>query len=200
VRLLPLLLLTCAASAQELPRAARVLVFEAQPRVVKAGESVELRWKTRGAEKARLDPPGEEVPAQGQGVFKPEVNTVYWLSVGNERGGHSVPAVVEVLARVEAKAETKAETRAETRVEASPGGFWIQFAALADGGRAQALRDQLASLGDSVRLFPVAKSPGLTLQRIRMGPYPTREAAQRRLRELRPKAQALHLNPLVMAE
>lgn len=196
MRLLPLLLLTCAASAQELPRAARVLVFEAQPRVVKAGESVELRWTTRGAEKARLDPPGEELPAQGQLTLRPEVNTVYWLSVGNERGGHSVPAVVEVLARVEARAETTGEARAE----ASPGGFWIQFAALADGGRAQALRDQLASLGDSVRLFPVAKSPGLTLQRIRMGPYPTREAAQRRLRELRPKAQALHLNPLVMVE
>ncbi len=184
---LPLLALTGALGAQELPRAARILLFEVHPPLVKAGEPVELRWVTAGAEKVWLDPPGEDLPPHGRMIHRPVGPTVYWLFAGNGRGGQSVPAVVELLGQT-----------AE-----SPQGIWIQFAALADGDRARRLQEDLSrSLGDPVRLFPVAapNRSGQSLQRIRVGPFPSRAAAQRRLREIRPKAQALHLKPMVMAE
>jgi len=163
---------------------ARVVLFEAVPRTVKAGEALELRWATVGADQVRLDPPGEQFPPQGKSIQKPMESTVFWLFAGNGRGGQCVPLAVEVL----------------TTAEALQGGFWIQFAALANGDRAKQVQDELQSLGDPVRLFPVAKSPGLLLQRVRMGPYRTREAAQRRLREIRPKARALRLSPQVVVE
>lgn len=184
MKLLPLLAFTCAAAAQERSVPARVVFFEAVPRVVKVGEALELRWATVGAEKVRLDPSGEELPPQGKSIRKPTGSTVFWLFAGNDRGGQCVPLAVEVL----------------PTVDVPQGGFWIQFAALANGDRAKQVQEELQGLGEPVRLFPVAKTPGLQLQRVRMGPFPTREAAQRRLREIRLKAKALHLNPLVVAE
>ena len=184
MKLLPLVALAWAAAAQERPVPARVVFFEAVPRAVNAGNTVELRWATIGAEKVRLDPSGEELPPQGKLIRKPMESTVFWLFAGNDRGGQCVPFGVEVL----------------TTAEALHGGFWIQFAALANGDRAKQVQDELQGLGDPVRLFPVAKASGLLLQRVRMGPFRTREAAQRRLREIRLKAKALQLNPLVVAE
>lgn len=163
---------------------ARVVFFEAVPRTVKAGEALELRWATVGAEQVRLDPSGEQLPPQGKSIQQPMESTVFWLFAGNGRGGQCVPLAVEVL----------------TAAEALQGGFWIQFAALANMDRAKQVQDELQSLGDPVRLFPVAKASGVLLQRVRMGPFRTREAAQRRLREIRLKIKALHLNPLVVAE
>lgn len=190
MRFLPLLLLTCAISAQELPRAARILRFEARPAVAKKGEPVELQWATTGADRVWLEPPGEELPPQGRTSRVPDGKTIYWLSVGNLRGGQTVPAVVEVVPA--------------GRPELTPSsGFWIQFAALADADRARRLQEEIGrSLGDPVRLFQVAdpNRSGLSLQRIRTGPFPTRQTAQRRLREIRPRARALHLNPMVMAD
>lgn len=187
VRFLPILALTGALAAQEWPRAARVVVFEAKPRLVKPGESVELRWATAGAEKVWLDPPGVELPAQGRMSRVPEGNTVYWLFAGNQKGGQSIPLAVEV----------------QKAVEVPPKGFWIQFAALANADRARHLQAALReSMDPSIRLFQVVapRSSDHFLQRVRMGPFPSREAARQRLRELRPKAQALHLKPVVMAD
>lgn len=184
MRLLPLLALACAAAAQERTGPARVVLFEAVPRAVRVGEALELRWATIGAEQVRLDPAGEELPPQGKSVRKPRESTIFWLFAGNGRGGQCVPLEVEVL----------------PAAEALRGGFWIQFAALANVDRARQIQEALKGLGDPVGLFPVTKSPGLPLQRVRMGPFPSREAAQRRLREIRPKAKALHLNPLVVPE
>jgi len=154
---------------------------------VKKGEPIELRWVTTGAEKVWLDPPGEELPGQGRLRRLPQGSTVYWLFAGNGKGGHSVPASVEV-------------------VESAPvplAGFWIQFAALADAKGAERLQNELERrLTEPVKLFQVAapKRAELRLSRVRTGPYPTRVAAQRHLREILLKVRALRLKPVVMAE
>ena len=181
---LPCLLLTGALGVQESPKAARVLAFEARPCIVKAGEPVELSWASAGAETVWLDPPGEALPAKGKVVRTPEGSTVYWLFAGNGTGGHSVPVTVDV--------------RGTSRI--LPKGIWIQFAALADAGRARRLQEDLRQcLGDPVRLFPVVR-PGLTLQRVRLGPFSSWEAARRRLREIRSEVLVLRLKPWVTAE
>ncbi len=183
---------------QDMPKAARVLLFEARPRTVKAGGPVELAWATQGAGRVVLEPPGEEVSPLGRRVVTPDVSTDYWLHVTNAAGGQSVPVTVVV--------ESEPKLEPQTGPEPAPrlgSGFWIQFAALANEPRAREIQDALRErAGQPVHLAPVTAPhrPGLMLHRIRMGPFPTRKAAQLRLRELRPGIQALELRPVVMAE
>jgi cell division septation protein DedD len=178
-------------AAQEGSSAARILFFDIQPRVVKAGQVVELKWAAQGADTVRLEPPGEELPAVGQTTRSPEVSTVFWLSTVNLRGGQSVPVAVEVLP------SPPPVPVPETR------GPWIQFAALADPAGAQRLQALLQQrLGEPVRVFPMPNPahPPQTLQRVRLGPFPSRPKAQQRLREIQARIRDLRLKPLVMAD
>ncbi len=184
--------------SQGAPKSARVLLLEALPRTVKAGSRVELAWATQDATRVILDPPGEEVPPMGRRVVMPQGSAIYWLHAMNTRGGQSVPVAVTV------EPESKSEPRPgpEPTPPAGPG-FWIQFAALANEARAREIQGKLAiTNGELVRLSRVETlaSPGVTLHRIRMGPFPTQRAARLRLRQIRAGAQALGLKPVVMAE
>lgn len=128
----------------------------------------------------------------------PQGSAIYWLHAMNTRGGQSVPVAVTV------EPESKSEPRPgpEPTPPAGPG-FWIQFAALANEARAREIQGKLAiTNGELVRLSRVETlaSPGVTLHRIRMGPFPTQRAARLRLRQIRAGAQALGLKPVVMAE
>ena len=184
--------------SQGAPKSARVLLFEARPRAVKPGGPVELAWATQDAARVVLEPPGEEVPPLGRRVVSPDLSTNYWLHATNATGGQSVPVTVVV------ESEPKLEARTEPELAPRLGpGFWIQFAALANEPRAQEIRGTLRErAGQPVYLFSVAAPhrPNQMLHRIRMGPFPTRKAAQLRLRELRAGVQALGLRPVVMAE
>lgn len=188
--------------SQGAPKSARVLLFEARPSSVKVGSPVELAWATQDAAKVILEPPGEEVAPLGRRVVTPQTSTVYWLHATNAEGGQSVP--VTVAAEAEPKPESKSEPRPvpEPPPPAGPG-FWIQFGALANEARARELQGELGTAtGEPVRLSQVEApaSPGLRLHRVRMGPFPTRRAAQLRLRQVRAGAQALGLRPVVMTE
>ncbi len=192
--------------SQGAPKSARVLLFEARPRSVKAGSPVELAWATQDATKVILEPPGEEVAPLGRRVVTPQEATVYWLHATNDGGGQSVPVAVAV--EVEPKPESKPESKPEARPEQEPPppvepGFWIQFAALANEARAREIQGELTTAaGQPARLSRVETlaSPGVPLHRIRMGPFSTRRAAQLRLRQVRAWAQTLGLKPVVMAE
>ncbi len=176
------------------PKSARVLLFEARPRTVKPGSPVELAWATQDATRVVLEPPGEEVAPVGRREVAPGESTVYWLHATNVGGGQSVPVAVAV--------ESEPRPKPEPPPPAVPG-FWIQFAALANEVRAQEIQGELgAATGQPVRLSKVEfpARPGLTLHRIRMGPFPTRKAAHLRLRALRAGVQALGLKPVVMSE
>jgi len=188
--------------SQGAPKSARVLLFEARPRSTKAGSPVELTWATQDAMRVVLEPPGEEVPPVGRRVVTPQDSTVYWLHATNVGGGESVPVTVAV--EVEPKPEPKPESKHGLEPAPSVGsGFWIQFAALANEARAREIQGELGTVvGEPVRLSRVEApaSPGVTLHRIRMGPYPTRRAAQARLRQVRAGAVTLGVKPVVMAE
>jgi len=182
------------AGAAEVP--ARILAFEAVPRSVKAGEAVELRWVAKDATRVRLDPSGEEFPAEGRTIRVLGQNTVFWLHAINATGGQSVPLMIEVRpALASAQGETGLRTTVPGPSE-TPQGSWIQFAALADGTRALGLKESLeALLGHSVHLSRVESPhrPGLTLHRIRMGPFVSRGEAKLRLKEIASRIRPLRL-------
>ncbi len=174
--------------AQDPKIPARILAFEGIPRSVKVGESVELRWVARGTDKVRLDPSGEELPAQGRMTRVLGKSTLFWLHAINAKGGESVPLVIEVR---------PSRVASQRPLEASNGN-WIQFAALADESRAQQLGKTLEQLsGHPVSLSTVEapKRPGQRLHRIRMGPFATRDEARRRLKDIASRILPLRLKP-----
>lgn len=188
------LVVSTALWSQGAPKPARAVLLEAHPGTVKVGNPVELAWATRDATRVVLEPPGEEVPPTGRRVVTPQDSTVYWLHATNLRGGQSLPVAVTV--------ESEPKPEPEPAPTVGPG-FWIQFAALANEARAREIQGELgATTGQPVRLSRVEAPtrPGLTLHRIRQGPFPSRKAAQLRLREIRAGIQALGLRPVVMAE
>ena len=77
-------------------------------------------------------------------------------------------------------------------------GAWIQFAALADAGHVQKLREDLERLaGIDVSLWPLpgAGFSGQPTLRLRAGPYATLKEARRRLAQLRSRLRTLSIKP-----
>jgi DedD protein len=82
-------------------------------------------------------------------------------------------------AKVEPRAEPKTETKADaaaSEASATPTGFAVQLAAFADDKGANALAAKLRKAGYAAYTEAVQTSRG-TLWRVRVGGYPTREAA-----------------------
>jgi len=83
---------------------------------------------------------------------------------------------------------------------AEAGAIWIQFAALsAPASIARLQGDLRRAAGIETVLSDVAdpQDPGLTLKRVRLGPFATPRAAKARLQELKPRLAGLALKPYV---
>ena len=101
--------------------------------------------------------------------------------------GPAPPAPPKAEAKAEPKAEAKADAKAEPKApaEALPppatngalkDGFSVQLAAFSDDKGANALANRLTRSGYPAYTEPLKTSRG-TLWRVRVGPYPTRDAA-----------------------
>lgn len=90
-------LMSCLLCAQVPPEPARIQVFQATATGVRKGGTVTLRWSVVGADRVRLEPLGQELPARGEITQPVNDRTVFWLHANNLRGGQSVPLVVELL-------------------------------------------------------------------------------------------------------
>ncbi|WP_306600614.1 SPOR domain-containing protein [Geothrix sp. 21YS21S-2] len=101
-----------------------------------------------------------------------------------------VPAPVPKVAKPSAMPAPPAEA----------GAIWIQFAALsAPASIARLQGDLRRAAGIETVLSDVAdpQVPGLTLKRVRLGPFATPRAAKARLQELKPRLAGLALKPYV---
>lgn len=78
-------------------------------------------------------------------------------------------------------------------------GSWIQFVALYDTLSAQEMKQRLEKLtGHEALCLQVPDKDGKAIQRLRMGPFPTRTKARARLKEIRAKISSLKLSPQVV--
>jgi cell division septation protein DedD len=149
-----------------------------------------------------LEPLNQDFPAEGHVTYVLKERTIFWLHAVNDRGGHSVPLVVEPLPREEPVQTAVAAEGPEVR-SAPPDGAWIQFVALEKVDQLPSLRKSLERItGSELAVFEV-QAPGTTervLHRLRMGPFHTVREARTRLRQLQPKLRRLHLKPIVTTE
>lgn len=115
------------------------------------------------------------------------------------------PAPVQVQVPAPAPAPVPAPVPAEAarRPVAKParaGEVWIQFAAMVDPANAERLQKKLRSAAGVEAASDPADLPGGThVLRVRLGPFPDRNAARIRLRALKPKVAPLGIKPIVCA-
>lgn len=139
-------------------------------------------------------PPAAAVPAATEPVLPPKAEAK------TEAGVEAKPEI-KPEAAVVARAEPRIETKAETKVAAKPaasapapakpapktesaakapasGGFVIQVAALSDAAKARELQAKIAGGGLKAytEIVQTAKGP---VTRVRVGPYASREAAEK---------------------
>jgi cell division protein FtsN len=199
MRLFFSLLVTGALAGQAPMEPARIRFFRADPPAVAAGGTVTLSWSATGVDTVRLEPLGQEFPAQGQVNQVIQAQATFWLHANNAYGGQDAPLVVNLDTAPALPVRPAPPAALPQAAPAAPqSGFWIQFGAFADPGNATKLSAdlrRLAAVEVTVDPLPMAGRP--TLQRLRLGPFPSRAAALARLRQIHPRIRSLKLRPIV---
>ncbi len=198
------------------PDSASIRQFEATPPAARPGDKVTLSWHAVGTDRVRIEPLGLEVPANSWLTFTLRERTTFWIHADNLKGGQSIPLGVELItpAALPEVAGPPAPPPAPAPVPAKPAGpppaertrpgtVWIQFAALWDPWNAAMLRKDLKRLlgiDATVALLDPSGPSGPKLQRIRLGPFPSRQAARLRLKLLRARLRRMKLAPIVTVD
>lgn len=128
------------------------------------------------------EPPKAEVAPEPKPEIKPEAATITKPEPKAEPKPQSVPAPDKPASKAKGAAKSK-----------SAGGFVIQVAALSDAAKARELQAKIAGGGLKVytEIVQTAKGP---VTRVRVGPYASREAAEK----ARPSLQRLQLDGKVI--
>jgi DedD protein len=141
---------------------------------------------------AKPEPKAEaKAPAETRPAAKAEARAAETRSP-DSKPAQSRPVETQPSAKTEARvAEAKAETAKESAKSA--GGYVIQVAALSDAAKAKELQAKIAAGGLKAytEVVQTAKGP---VTRVRVGPYASREAAEK----ARPQLQKLQLDGKVV--
>lgn len=78
---------------------------------------------------------------------------------------------------------------------ASASGWAVQLGSFADEDRARKLVQRLEAAGHNAYLVPLRRADGKTLQRVRIGPYERREAAEAALKKVASEAKGAAVVP-----
>ncbi len=175
-------------------------VLSASPTPLKPADPAAMPPKTETKSESVAVPkaaPAPEAKSEPVVVAKPEAKP------------EAKPPEIKAEPKAEQKAEPKAEAKAQAAAKAEPaanaketkekpkatatGGFVIQVAALSDAAKAKELQAKIAGGGMKAYTEVVQTSKG-PVTRVRVGPYNSREAAEK----ARPQLQKLQLDGKVV--
>ena len=170
----------------------------AAPESANAGEAKEAEAaKANGGEPERKAPDAELTPAEAE---KPRATEAEGRAEPEKRVREERAPRVEPSAKSMAKAETKPQPKPETKPQPKPvpkpaadaprereaggDGFVVQVAALTDPEKAKSLKGRISESGLRAYTEVVRTARG-DVTRVRVGPYPSKEAAQKAAEELK---------------
>ena len=188
------------------------MVLDSEPKPSSQGISIQIPSPDAGvpgAKPAPLKPadvpapavaetPKAETKVEAKAEPKPETVAEAKLEAKSEAKSETKPApvakadTVAPAAKAEVPAKPKDSPKARETAK-SKGGYVIQVAALSDAARAKELQAKIAAGGMKAytEVVQTAKGP---VTRVRVGPYASREAAER----ARPQLQKLQLDGKVV--
>ncbi len=171
------------------------IFLESDPKPL--GQDVSIQIPPVDGEKfAGSRPPGPEAGAGGgerrESVTEPGAGRDVGQG-GADSGPAASPAPSEAKSAEPPPVKTDARKGGATEVAKAPspspapadsGAYTVQVSALSDHAKAKELADKLRQSGYTVQTSEIATKSG-TVMRVRVGSYPTREAAQSALDKLR---------------
>jgi DedD protein len=137
------------------------------------------------AEKPRVEtpkPPAADLNRSGEDALRAEQDKI--LAAPERPVTRERTASVAEGKKKGEPAEAKKAEPAETKKAESAGQFVVQIAALADADKASGIQSQLAAKGLKVYTEKVHTAAG-EVTRVRVGPFPNREAAEKERARLR---------------
>ena len=161
------------------------MVLDSEPRPVSQNINIQIPSPDAGEYKPKASSPAGAKPIKGAtestaksespvAASKPEAPAVASITETP-----SSPKPAEVTAKADV-----AKAPAKDKPAAVDGAFVVQVAALADAAKAKQLEKQMAGVGLKTYTEVVSTQSG-EVTRVRAGPYPTREAAEKARTQLK---------------
>ena len=160
------------------------MVLDSEPRPVSQNVNIQIPAPDAGEykPKAITPPPSAEKPAKAADS-RPKVDTPAPAATPKADSA-AVATIAEPSPSAPPKPEPPAAAKADAGRAAASTGFVVQVAALADAAKAQQLEKKMAGAGVKTYTEVITTQSG-EVTRVRAGPYPTREAAEKARTQLK---------------
>ena len=174
------------------------MVLDSEPRPAGREVSIQIPAPDSGTFTSKVVPLAQapdakltaKPPADSKPVSKPQVEEKKTAPVepapASEAKPELKPPAKEAPKKAQPKPKPKPKPKPAPAKAAAPasGPYMVQVIALADAGRARELQQQLAGAGIKSYTEIVKTAKG-DVTRVRAGPYPTREAAEKSLAQIK---------------
>lgn len=128
--------------------------------------------------------PAAESPAETKTASKPVAKAEPKPAARADTKADTKPVAAKAVSKTESAAKDKDAAREKVAAPAS-GGFVIQVVALSDSAKAKALQEKITAAGLKAYTEVVQTANG-PVTRVRVGPYASREAAEKARDQLKP--------------
>ena len=166
------------------------MVLENEPKPVNQDISVSIPSQNSGTFTSKVVPvaPAPETKSSAAPKAEPPARIADKPAVsaapGDAAGAGKAPDAAPKEEKAKAKTAKPAQKDKPETSKSGAGGFVVQVVALADGDKAKAMQEQIAASGlaSYTEVVPTAKG---SVTRVRVGPFPSRQAAEKALDQLK---------------
>ncbi len=158
------------------------MVLDSEPRPVSQNVNIQIPSPEAGEYKPKAVSPGGDKQAKAAADSTAKAETTL-AGPGPDSPVASIADMPPPKADAAAKGDS-AKTSSKDKAAAVDGAFVVQVAALADATKAKQLEKQMAGAGVKTYTEVVTTQSG-EVTRVRAGPYPTREAAEKARTQLK---------------
>lgn len=162
------------------------MVLDSEPRPVSQNVNIQIPPPDAGEykPKAITPPPGSSAEKPPKGADSKAKADTSAPAATAKADSAAVATIAEPPPSAATKPEPPAAARADAGKAAASRGFVVQVAALADAAKAKQLEKQMAGAGVKTYTEVITTQSG-EVTRVRAGPYPTREAAEKARTQLK---------------
>jgi DedD protein len=160
------------------------MVLDSEPRPVSQNVNIQIPSPDAGEYKPKAITPAPSAGKQAKAVDSKAKGDTAAPAAAARADSAAVRTITEPAPPAATKPEPPAAAKADSGKAPASSGFVVQVAALADAAKAKQLEKQMAGAGVKTYTEVITTQSG-EVTRVRAGPYPTREAAEKARTQLK---------------